>query len=778
MSSAGIIIKRALAARSAEDAAIVQGLIESSIGARHQRPLGDRWNNLGHLTHHGSADHKLIELVTNAQDAVLELYAARRFGSLDRVPYATPHEAAVRLLGSMPWRDQAALVNVYFDPADGPPRRTGRLTPIVRDLGCGITPQYTPRSIFYLGARHKGKAPWQQGAFGLGGATTFRHSQAVVLVSRRDPDMLDAGQADRITVAVCQWELFDKGQGLFYLVTNPWDDGHNMQAEPWSAPATEFPDFEPGTHLALIGYEPDRIHSAAWGGEWAFEKILNTRMFDPVIPVHVENRISEKAHPQNYRGLKRQFEENPRSDRKELGPETMPFRLGGETYHLPVSAYYFEAGPRADVGGKRNFVNPEHAVMFTSNGQAHRHWTPLELRQKTELKHIHDRVLVVVELDELPIPDRTRLVSPERQGFVDTDDARRLERLLVEFLNDWDELRDFDREVLRKAIMGDREGRPTINIARQIGRALQFKGGFRMNGTNGENGGKKRRKKLAKAELYSDPTTLEGAGSLTIEQGTTRMTRFHVNAKDVFLNSGRGTLIVESDHPDITSREITVGTLHSGFVRVTIAIPEDAQLGDFKIDSSITGWEKAGGGRGGDLRWTTKLRVIEPITGEERKRRQREQRGDQNPDMVGELVGLAWKGEDDFEDWHGGVPGHVDEVEASLLAEEHEDYGELAALGNRKIPTIFLNRDYAPLQRYEAARAEHLTEGGVERARDRYAVGVGLGLLLLDKEMKRSPEVVPASPEVELAAKQAAAQATLVMMPEYDRLAREAGIED
>lgn len=56
-----------------------------------------------------------------------------------------------------------------------------------------------------------------------------------------------------------------------------------------------------------------------------------------------------------------------------------------------------------------------------------------------------------------------------------------------------------------------------------------------------------------------------------------------------------------------------------------------------------------------------------------------------------------WKGTDDFEEWHPGVPGHVDEVEADVLAEQHEDYRELAGL-DVKVPTIFLNRDYAPLK--------------------------------------------------------------------------------
>jgi hypothetical protein len=74
------------------------------------------------------------------------------------------------------------------------------------------------------------------------------------------------------------------------------------------------------------------------------------------------------------------------------------------------------------------------------------------------------------------------------------------------------------------------------------------------------------------------------------------------------------------------------------------------------------------------------------------------------------LVALKWKGEDAFEDWHAGVPGHVQEVPASELAMTDE-YKELATLGETKIPTIFLNKDYTPLKRYEAARPE-LTDRG------------------------------------------------------------------
>src|SRR5437867_4271522 len=89
------IIEQALSARTVEQAATVQDLIASSIGARNQRPLGNTWNNQGILTgSRSSYDHKALEVVTNMQDAVLELLAIQKYGTRDGVPLANPHEAA------------------------------------------------------------------------------------------------------------------------------------------------------------------------------------------------------------------------------------------------------------------------------------------------------------------------------------------------------------------------------------------------------------------------------------------------------------------------------------------------------------------------------------------------------------------------------------------------------------------------------------------------------------------------------------------------------------
>ena len=70
------------------------------------------------------------------------------------------------------------------------------------------------------------------------------------------------------------------------------------------------------------------------------------------------------------------------------------------------------------------------------------------------------------------------------------------------------------------------------------------------------------------------------------------------------------------------------------------------------------------------------------------------------------------------------------------------------------------------------------SDAGRERARNRYAVGVGVGLMLLDQEAKKLAKAgTPIPEEAPVVSKRAAAQAALNVLPEFDALAREAGVD-
>jgi hypothetical protein len=234
---------------------------------------------------------------------------------------------------------------------------------------------------------------------------------------------------------------------LWYLVTEDWEEGENLHAEPWSAPASAYPTFAPGTHLALINYGTEHIHAVTLHSDSpkSFERVLDTRLFAPVGPTRVTNHLIRDDHPRSRRGLARRFEDNPRPDpREEQG--LLPYRIAGKTYQLPLKYYYFETQENSTRGQKANFIAAGHTVICTSNGQVHQHWAPAEFRDRTGLMRLADNVLITVETDPLPIEVRTDFFTAERSGTRASAEARRLEDAVAEFIRDWDELRKINGE--------------------------------------------------------------------------------------------------------------------------------------------------------------------------------------------------------------------------------------------------------------------------------------------------------------------------------------------
>ena len=779
MSTAHDIIHAAVNARTAEQAKAVAAMIIDDIGEDYERPVADRPNTLGVLsTSSGSYEHRLLELNTNAHDAVLERLALRRFGSIDAVPYTSPREAAAELLAGMSDEEKGKHATVELYESDPPTRQTRRLTAVFLDQGCGLTPGAVSWTIFRVGSDHKDEAPWLQGAFGLGGATTYRNAQAVVLVTRRDPELLGDGEEDRITVAVCRWRQQAKGQGLYYPVVEAWDERIQSNALPWSAPAGVYPGFEVGTHLALISYEaPNFVRGR--NDRRGFEFVQQTRMPAPILPTGYFNHIATGDHYKTLTGLSRRFADNPREDRDEHQGHVL-FQSSGQTYHLPVSAYIFRPGLSADVGGKRNFVADPHAMILCSHGQAHQHWTAAELRRRcSKLNRAYDRLFIVVDTDPLPVELRTSLFTADRSGFINSGEADRLEQAVATFLNGWDPLVDYNTELIREALASRGEKSATRAIAEKIARAIKAKG-FKLGGLSGKGDDDANPPGKPPTDLHPDPTTIEGPDRVVTTPGGTKYLRFHINAVDEFFTSGRGILSVTTTHPGIDTSDIAVGDLHRGRVRVALAVPDDAALGTFHLTAGVYDWFRSNGGLGGSLEWKTTLEIVDELAPKPPPNEKKDRKGDKPGS--GDLVALQWGHNDMHPEWDNAMSGHVEMTPAELLAED-EEYAELASLGDTPIPTIWLNLDYSPLREYERVRSKTLTDAGVDNARDRYAVGAGVGMLesyVRIEKLKATNGGLDPEVESEMAttAARVAARATLAMMPEYDVLLREAGLED
>jgi len=369
----------------------------------------------------------------------------------------------------------------------------------------------------------------------MGAKSTFGNARAVVLVTRRAPELLSDGAADRISVAVLLRRQRHKTVCTYYLTTTPWDKPGD-EADPYSVEASEYPEFEPGTHVALISYGVEGYHRSRGGGdERSFEAVLNTRLFVPVLPVRFTNTmLKDRERNYNLAGLAKRLADNPRDDRRE-GGEKFPFNIDGTTYYLALRYYVF-AKP-GEKGERRSFVAHDHALVFTSNGQVHHHWNSAEFRNNTGLRKLHKQALVVVETDELPIQVRTSLFSPDRTGIVRRETALKLEETVASFVGTWEPLEKINGEMVRDAIRSTGDSRSTIRIAHRISQALKVRG-FAMSsagksgGGSGRSGGKS---KTAPIDLYPDPTTLEGPARIIAEEGNTKWATYTLNAVDEFM---------------------------------------------------------------------------------------------------------------------------------------------------------------------------------------------------------------------------------------------------
>lgn len=771
------IVRAALEAKTAEEAMDLQGMIAMSFGEEYFRPLGDRWGNFGLLASAADYDLKLVELITNMQDAVIERAALAKFGSREEASRAlkSPREASLKLFKAP---GHEPLPEVAFWESDPPASQTHKLTVWFDDRGTGMTNESVSETIFALGGSNKEDAPYLQGAFGLGGELMYRNSPYVVLVTRRAPELLQPDEDDRITVAVVQWNDQTKTKTAAYLVDREWNRPGEI-ALPWSCAASDYPDFAPGTHLALISYGTAGLYRKREGDERSFDTIVNTRLFRPILNSRWRNYLARgDSRATVLSGLRTHLDNT--SHNFPVGSEQLPFVYAGKQYFLETSYAVF--AERGQSGERRSFVAHDHAVLFTSNGQVQTHWKPSEFKQKTKLKKLDSRVLVEVDLDSLPVEARTALVTPDRAETVKSDVARKLDEAVASFLNDWESLVDENQAILQEQLRSTTQVN-TRGVSDQIRRAFSARGfggasngiGMGGPGDGASSGGSPRpQKPKVPKQLLDDPTELTGPKTLQLEIGRTRGQYFEINATDDFFARGRGELTLEAGEGfpfESVSEIVVIGRPHGGRVRLGFAIPEGYEESSFDVSLILRGWTKASGGLGPDLTHTINVALVKELpgagTGDGRKPTGASKGADAGR---GANAVLLWVSGSERE-WQPTHVGDLERIPASVISKAREEYVDLSSLGETEIDCITLNADFHPLVKYLDARAEAITS--TDTLKNRYAVGVGVQMLVLANEEDRMSKTgYVLDDQAKSAAQRSAARGVLAVLPEFDRLAR------
>jgi hypothetical protein len=430
-------------------------------------PFGNRENNRG--TIEGAADpgRSLVERVTNAIDAVLEREHADHSG---RPECRSPKEAAIAWLnvpegglsGLSPAQRRALARRVTITLLEGEGR--SKRVVEVSDRGIGLSQEEMPQTILSLNESNKLTKHYLAGLYGQGGSSTLVASEYTLIASRKEEN----GPIGFTVVKYLDLppDRFRTGHYVYLTI-----DGSIPTT---SLPSTEFPR---GTTVRHVGYDLSGYPSPL--GPNSLYGLLNMALFDPVLPVWLDNRIHDyrRVIKGSRNALNGAVDEG---DEHHTGPTLshhvpLFFVSIGDFGRIGMEYWVLEAPTTRNKTPSAAFVNPRKPVVLTLYGQNHAELSQVLIRKQAELPYLAQRLICHIDCNGLaPAAKRALFVS-------NREDARRgavyelVERDLINALKSDDELARLNNEA-RDRSLRDRDESAEQHMRTEVARLLRLYG--------------------------------------------------------------------------------------------------------------------------------------------------------------------------------------------------------------------------------------------------------------------------------------------------------------
>ena len=555
------------------------------------RPLGDRVANAANVEVLSEPGPALVERITNAMDAMLELRHQQE-GRPDPGP-SSPRQASESWFGiqggtlsrAKDGQSIGSLApNIRVELLDsGQPKRP---TIIVTDTGIGQHPSDLPRTILSLGESNKIDRQYLCGAYGQGGSATFAWCDYTIVVSRRRAEHTD-GRPDLVgwTVVRRHDDSDFKTYTYQYLVT---ETGEIPTYHPSSLSQV---NFQYGTSIIHIAYEVGRLLERYLLTSYRY---MNNILFDPVIPYTLCHYRSSSSGKQSdsrpmygSRGrLMAAQIEYANEYLVDLGPH------GSLTVRYWVF-YEKKRGDEEDAGEDSSetgvsigsYLESRHSsrtVAVTLNGQRHAYLDRSFVKKTTKYSLLADTLLVQIDCDQLSRQRKKGLFLATRSGIRSGEERLDLiEKSVKTALESDDKLGRLDYErVKRRLATVDKESeervKKLLDQLISISRPSVGPGAD----TPGSNGQVPSGTKVFKPK---DPPTFfrfaEEKRSLRIQVGKTSVVDIRTDGPDdIFTRTRRrARLTLEPLGDQVVT--LQAGSLHNGRMGVTVAASEDVQPG-------------------------------------------------------------------------------------------------------------------------------------------------------------------------------------------------------
>ncbi|MBI3648453.1 MAG: hypothetical protein HY240_06885 [Actinobacteria bacterium] len=433
-------------ARTPTDVQKLIQMAKSVYGALGFRSVGDRENNIGTIRVASDPALGLVERVTNAMDALLDLghfehpadapvtprEAAQLWYGVPRGGLADMDEKARRALGEK--------TQVWLDESGD----TKRPTMVTEDRGIGQSPPNFPRTLVSLNESNKVGQPWTMGTYGQGGAVTYGFSVATIVISRRHPKY--RGEApDTVGWTIVEEHETDPALQILpsykYLVGS---DNEVLELDP-----SLFPGFEHGTRIIHVAYDLQGWTGPFTTGIWQF---LHAALFDPVLPFLVTGkRAKEKTYGSrivigNAARLARP--EKARGDLDVVHTDSTKFDLGSR-YGSVVFNYWVLQRPADSTKTSdpaAGYVEARTAVSMTLFGQRQDTESRAWIKDNAMLPFLYKNMVVQIDSDALlPIAKREVFTTTRERG-TKSELLNRIYEHLASVLRNDDKLKTLNHE--------------------------------------------------------------------------------------------------------------------------------------------------------------------------------------------------------------------------------------------------------------------------------------------------------------------------------------------
>lgn len=557
-----------------------------------EEPIAGRPNNRGAVEVATDTGRSAIERVTNAQDAVLELEHSKHNGKPD---CRSPRDAAAAWLSVPARRGLAGLseqqrrelaANVVIRLQDGDGSWQSRLL-TVHDKGIGILPAQMQTTILSLNEDNKIEKHYLAGTYGQGGSSTFAFCRYALIASRKY-------ETDEIGFTVVWYrdlppDRFKTGRYVYLA----------RHSKPLATKANAG-DFDYGTIVRHFGYDLSS-YSAALGPRSLYG-VLQRVLFDPVMPVRIENEVHQWRN-RTIKGAR-----NALNGAVDDGDDVEAARGPGLSHD--VAMFNVDLGDHGEIGieywvlampapkdGKKPrgkpadaFVDSTRPIILTNNGQNQGELLAKLIQKDADLPFLHGRLICHINCDRLTPGAKRNLFSSTREQSREGHLQTRIREELIRSLVADDELTRLNEEAREQSLkQTDEQARKAMR--KEVARLLRLSGVAveeaagrkeKEEGSGRDRDGNRKREKLAPIPSAEPPTYIkivwERDKPIPFYANQRRYLRIETDAGSEYHTGDAATSRINVVPPDHL-KEFGRSPLKDGRMRIGIECREGATVG-------------------------------------------------------------------------------------------------------------------------------------------------------------------------------------------------------